>query len=624
MEKKIIKFIASLAVAAFLSSTLPNLANAMEQESFNRIKTNYLQQKNRKVMSSASNLANVKDRQIIIKTKAIKALIAKNLGITLVNSHSILKSKDLYIIKVPERLNYFSVLKKLKMLPFIQSAEPNYLQKRKGISIPNDTYFKEQWYLKNIGVQSIWPLIKPDAKPVVVAVLDTGVDKYHPDLVGQVMRGYDVPRHNHNPSDRDGHGTAVAGTIAAKMNNKSGIVGVNPFAKILPIRIGGEDISDADSIAGIYYAIKQKVDIINLSYGGPEGSEAEFDAIISAAEHGIIVVAASGNEYGAPVDYPAAYPTVISVGSTNNQNQVSYFSNYGPQLDLVAPGENIKLLALRKQYSREDGTSFSTPIVSGVASLIKSISPDLSSNMVEYLLESSTTPLGKSPNLWNSKSGYGLVKAINPLKAKLPNLKDDVGNERGKAKVISLNHTYKNKYDIPLDSDWYMLKVLKNMKIKVDLSGVPNMDGVVWIDKFAKGKVITEKVFDKGKLGAKESFTYNVTPGTYYFEILEGNNHWSTKPYSFKVTKLDTTPPAAPKVNPIDSNDKKVTGSAEKGSMLFLKKGSQVIAKGKASSKATFSLPVKVQKAGTILYLTATDSAGNTSKATKIVVKKAK
>ncbi|MGE6257308.1 S8 family serine peptidase [Heyndrickxia sporothermodurans] len=624
MGKKLFKLIAAVAVAFVFCSTLPSMAKAMEKESFNRIQANYIQQKNSRAVSSTIQLSKVKDRQIIIKTKALEELLAKKMGIKLVQSHPVLKSKDLYIIRVPEKLNYSSVLKSIKMLPFILSAEPNYLQERKDIISPNDKFFKDQWYLKTIRVQPIWPLIPPDAKPVVVAVLDTGVDKYHPDLEGQVLEGYDVPRHSHKVSDRDGHGTAVAGTIAAKMNNKEGIVGVNPFAKILPIRIGGEDISDADSIAGIYYAIKQKADIINLSYGGPEHSEAEFDAILSAAEHGIMVVAASGNEYGDPVDYPAAYPTVISVGSTNKKNILSEFSNYGPQLDLVAPGERIKILALKKQYDTEDGTSFSTPIVSGLASLIKSMSPNLSANKIEYLLENGANHLAKSPSIWNSKVGYGLAQAINPLTAKLPNLSNDVSNERKNAKVIALNKAYKNKYDLPLDSDWYKLNVNKKMRIKVELSGVPNMDGVIWMDKYSKGKVILEKVFNKGKLGEKESFTYDVTPGTYYFEILENNNHWSTKEYSFKVKKLDTTPPAVPKVNPFYTKDKTMKGKAEKGALLLLKKGTKTIAKGKASSKAVFKLPVPTQAAGTVLFLTATDAAGNTSKPVKIIVKKQK
>ncbi|MED3653681.1 S8 family serine peptidase [Heyndrickxia sporothermodurans] len=631
MGNKMFNIVALVAMAALLCSALPNDTKAQEtqeQISIKRIKENYIRHSNSRKLSSTINLSKVKDRQIIIKTKEINKILSKISGIKLLQSHEILISKDIYIIRVPEWLNYSGVLKALKKNPIIDTVEPNYLQERtvkaKPLLEPNDKFYKDQWYLNKIGVQAIWPFIKPNSKPVTVAVLDTGVDTTHPDLKGQLVNGYDIPRHTTKQTDKNGHGTAVAGTIAAKMNNKIGIVGVNPYAKILPIKIGGEEIADADSIAGIYYAIKHHADIINLSYGGPESSETEFDAILSAAQHGITVVAASGNEYGEAVEYPAAYPTVISVGSVNSKNKVSDFSNVGPQLDLVAPGEKIKILALKNKYDIEDGTSFSTPIVSGLASIIKSIKPEMTPSKIEYILEKGATPLAKSPNIWSPTGGYGAVKAANPLTIKLPDLKDDVGNERSKAKTIALNKSYTNKYDLPLDSDWYKLKVTKNMTLKAELSGVTNMDGVVWVDKYSKGKVTKEEMHNKGKLGGKESFIFKVTPGTYYFEILEGNNHWSTKPYHFIVKKVDVTPPAPPKVNSFNSKDRKLTGKAEKGANLVLKNGSKIIAKGKVTSKSTFSLSLKAQKAGTKLYLTATDAAGNKSKATKIIVKKAK
>ncbi|MGE8203659.1 S8 family serine peptidase [Heyndrickxia sp. NPDC080065] len=626
MRKKLFKIVTALAMTAIIINLVPGLANA--QESLERFKKSYSTTSKGSRVFSSINLSKVKDRQIIIRTKASKKTLTDVFGIKFLSTHSILESKDLFIVRVPEKFNYSTVLMKLKESPFIISAEPNYLQERKDIRIPNDEFYKEQWYLKKIGVTSIWQQIDPLAKPVVVAVLDTGVDKNHPDLEGQVLEGYNIPNHNHKTNDQDGHGTAVAGTIAAKMNNKIGIVGVNPFAKILPVRIGDEDISDADSIAGIYYAIKHKADIINLSYGGPEYNEEEHKAVLTAAAHGILVVAASGNGndfgIGGPVDYPAAYPTVLSVGSTNKKNIVSRFSNYGPQLDLVAPGESIKTLALNKKYDVEDGTSFSAPIVSGVASLLKAAYPDMPANVIEYLLEKGATRLNSNSILWTMKSGYGMVNALNAFKVAMPNLTNAAGKTRETAKSIALNKSYSDKYDLPLDSDWYKLKVTKKMKIKVVLSAVSNMDGVIWMDKYSNGKVIMEKPYNTGKLGKKLSYTYNVTPGTYYFEILEANNHWSTKPYNFKVTEVDTTPPSAPKVNRFTNKDTKLTGNAEKGAKLILKKGKTVIKTGIATSKSTFSIPVKPQKAGTVLYITATDAAGNQSKATKIIVVKEK
>lgn len=620
MGKKLFKTIASVAAAAVISSAIPSFANA--EENFDRIKQTYDQtQKNARTLSATFNLANVFDRQIMIKTKTAKSVLSKKFGLSFVENTSSLIGEDLYIARVPEKLNYVSTLNKIKGSSFIEIAEPNYIQDKVS-GIPNDEYYPVQWHLPKIGAPSIWPLIQ-NKKQVTVAVLDSGVDTSHPDLAGQLLPGYNVQTGSSDVTDTVGHGTAVAGTIAAKMNNGIGTVGVNPYAKILPIKVGGQKIAVSDSIKGINYAISKGAKVINMSYGGSSYSELEFDALLRAASKGITVIAATGND-GGTVNYPAAYPTVLSVGSTNEKNQVSSFSSRGTLLDVVAPGENIGTLRLNNQYGAAVGTSFAAPIVSGMASYILSVSPNMPPVGVEYLLEKGATNLASKPNIWSTKAGYGLVNGIRTFNTDLPNLKGDIGNTRSKAKAISVNKKYTNKFDIPLDSDWYKLKVTKTMKVKVDLSAVRNIDGLIWFDKYSSGKTSMETLYNKGKLGKAESFTRTLKPGTYYFQVMEFNNHWSPQAYSFKVTKLDTTPPAAPKVKSITTKSTKLTGKAEKGAKLTLKKGSKVIAKGKASSKSTFSIKIPKQKKGTILYLTATDAAGNKSKATKIVVKKAK
>lgn len=625
MGKKLFKTISSVAALIVVANMLPSFAKA--EDNFDRLKSTFEQTREKsRTFSSAVNIANVKDRQIIIKTKAKISLITQKFGLSLEDNHSILASEDLYIVKVPETLNFSKVLQQLNNSSLILSAEPNYLQEQEDRGISNVTGSTSQWHLNKVGAPSIWPLINPNDKKVVVAVLDSGVDANHSDLAGQLLPGYNVLNRTNNSTDFIGHGTGVAGTIAA---NGNASIGVNPYAKILPIKVGEKQIAVSDSIAGIYYAIKKGADIMNLSYGSPSYSELEFEAILNAAKYGITVVAASGNGdasgKGLPkITYPAAYPTVISVGATNQKNTVSSFSNYGSVLDLVAPGENIVTIGLNNQHYYWNGTSFAAPIVSGLASLIKSVAPDMPPNGIEYLLEKGATNLAKKPYIWSSKAGYGIVNGVKTFQTDLPNLKSDIGDTRSKAKAIALNKKYTNKYDLPLDSDWYKLTVKKNMKVKVELSGAPYMDGIIWFDQYSKGKVITEKLYNNGKLGKGESFTRSLKPGTYYFQVMEINNHWSTTPYSFKVTQLDTTPPSPPKVNTFDNKDKRLTGKAEKGAKLTLKKANKTIATGKVTSKSTFSIPVKPQKAGTVLYLTATDAAGNKSKATKIVVKKAK
>ena len=269
-----------------------------------------------------------------------------------------------------------------------------------------------------IQAPEIWPETK--GKGITVAVLDTGCDTDHPDLMDRIIGGYNFTKDDGGDSlkfeDYNGHGTHVAGTIAATLNN-SGVVGVAPEANLLILKVLGKNGSGKYDwiIKAIQYAIDQKVDIISMSLGGPNDVKALHDVIITAVNQNILVVCAAGNdgdgkdstdEFG----YPGCYNEVISVGAVNLERKSSGFTNSNNQVDLVAPGEKIISTYLNGTFATLSGTSMATPHVSGALALLKVISnsaferdltvPELYSQLIKR-----TVPLGNSPNI----EGNGLV-----------------------------------------------------------------------------------------------------------------------------------------------------------------------------------------------------------------------
>lgn len=269
-----------------------------------------------------------------------------------------------------------------------------------------------------IQAPEIWPETK--GKGITVAVLDTGCDTDHPDLMDRIIGGYNFTKDDGGDSlkfeDYNGHGTHVAGTIAATLNN-NGVVGVAPEANLLILKVLGKNGSGQYDwiIKAIQYAIDQKVDIISMSLGGPNDVKALHDVIIKAVNQNILVVCAAGNdgdgkdstdEFG----YPGCYNEVISVGAVNLERKSSGFTNSNNQVDLVAPGEKIISTYLNGTFATLSGTSMATPHVSGALALLKVISnsaferdltvPELYSQLIKR-----TVPLGNSPNI----EGNGLV-----------------------------------------------------------------------------------------------------------------------------------------------------------------------------------------------------------------------
>jgi subtilisin family serine protease len=281
---------------------------------------------------------------------------------------------------------------------------------------PNDPHYGEQWALQMIGAPCAWEYTS-GSDDVTVAVLDSGVDLTHPDLVDRLRDdGYDFVDDDDEPADENGHGTHVTGIIAATLDNAEGIVGLAPSIKVLPIRVldaEGGHTDPARSIAnGITYATQKGADVINMSLGMTfMGDEEDISPQIASAleeaqAQGILIVVASGNSFmPLPNVVASNNPDVMVVAASDDSDMVTTYSNTGPWIDVTAPGEHIYstmptyevfmtgdkvtiLERLNQNYDYMSGTSMAAPYVSALAALLFSAHPDWSADQVQEAIKS--------------------------------------------------------------------------------------------------------------------------------------------------------------------------------------------------------------------------------------------
>ena len=296
----------------------------------------------------------------------------------------------------------------------------DYIEKESDIKIEadtNDTYYTNQWGLTAANIPPVWDYTT-GSNDVSVCIIDTGFSNTHPDLKSNMFRqGWDYANGGEVLDDPDGHGTMVAGIIAADSNNYKGIAGINRNTFIIPLKIPliGEYFDTSKIIEALYDAGDSGCDVINMSLGGPTFSPTFNNAVQYAYSQGSIIIASAGNDAtkGNPINYPASYNNVISVGSINSSLNRSSFSNYNNYVDVVAPGENILTTNNNDWYEYVSGTSFSAPHVAGIAALIKSVKPDLTTNNFMDLIKTTSRDLGTTG--YDNQYGYGLINATSML-----------------------------------------------------------------------------------------------------------------------------------------------------------------------------------------------------------------
>ena len=303
------------------------------------------------------------------------------------------------------------MLAALRRSPHFEFAEPDFIYP--PALTPNDPYYSSEWHLPKIQASQAWD-ITTGSSSVVIAILDSGVEVSHPDLAGLLVPGWNFYSNNADTSDVTGHGTPVAGAAAAEGNNSQGVTGVSWGCRIMPIRISDTNgYASLSTIAsGLTWAADQGARVANISYRASSGS-----TITSAAQYfqskGGVVAVSSGNN--GTFDSSTNNPYILTVGATDENDTVATFSNTGNNLDLVAPGVNIMTTASGGTYGSGTGTSFSAPVVAGVAALVVSANPALTGAQIQEIVVSSADDLGVPG--WDATSGWGRLNASRAVQA---------------------------------------------------------------------------------------------------------------------------------------------------------------------------------------------------------------
>ena len=367
--------------------------------------------------------------------------------------------QNVFIISLPDSRTA-EVSEALLRLPEVIYLQPNY--RRKIHLMQSDPLLGSQWYLQSVEAVQAWSMTTGN-QSIIVGIIDTGIDYNHQDLrvnlwinavedlnqngtldssdlngIDDDLNGYiddvwgwdftDAPAFPDNGDFRDpdndpmdefgsnGHGTSVAGLIAAVQNNNVGISGIAPKVKIMNLRAGNASgfLEEDDVAEAIIYAVDNGCKIVNMSFGDVAYSYLLRDAISYGVSRGVIFVASAGNSASSMPNYPAAFTETISVSATDSSNSLAPFSNYGNTISIAAPGSQVLSTFMGNRYGKVSGTSFSAPIVSAVLALCCSANPSLPSEYISGAVFSTAKDLGFSG--WDQFYGHGLVNAFGALR----------------------------------------------------------------------------------------------------------------------------------------------------------------------------------------------------------------
>jgi len=300
---------------------------------------------------------------------------------------------------------------------------------------PNDPSFSSQWGLTNINAPAAWNYFSTGSN-VVVAIVDDAIERTHADLSpnlwvnsGEIagnnidddnhgyiddINGYDVGSNDNNPNPPNSsfdHGTHVAGIVSARSNNGVGVASIGFSCKLMCVKSTTTVGQVTNGYDGIIYAAVSGADVINMSWGGPGTSTTAQNVVNYAAGEGCILIAAAGNDDVNTQFYPAAYNNVVSVAATTSTNAKASFSNYGNWIDVSAPGNNIYSTTVGNTYGNKSGTSMASPMVAGLAGLMKSLNPTMpNADLINCLISTAANIDAQNPS-YIGQLGSGRIDA---------------------------------------------------------------------------------------------------------------------------------------------------------------------------------------------------------------------
>lgn len=326
---------------------------------------------------------------------------------------------EVYQIFLSAGQNELAVAKRLEQLALVNYAERVPIMR--PTLTPNDlgpvSGTNDQWGLHKIQAQQAWDITTGNTS-VKVAIVDDAVLTTHPDLIPNLLPGYDVADNDNNAMPNEtgmSHGTHVAGIVSAATNNGIGVASIGFNVKIIPVKSSNSSQFISDAYAGVVWAYQNDADVINMSWGGSGYSQTGQNIMNNAYNAGCVNVAAAGNDGVSTIFYPAGYANVISVASTTTNDAKSGFSNYGSWIDISAPGSAIRSTYFTGNYTPSyadlQGTSMASPMVAGLCGLVKSVNPLMTQTQIENCVLSTADNINSVNGSFIGQLGAGRINA---------------------------------------------------------------------------------------------------------------------------------------------------------------------------------------------------------------------
>ena len=338
--------------------------------------------------------------------------------------HEQIDPRHFLYLRLTPGLSVSECIRRLETHPLIEYAEPDWIGTG-TTTIPADPSFIVQWHHQNflkpsasIQTPLAWDITQGSTN-VLVAVLDTGLANL-PEFTGRTVPGYNFAYGDSDTTDDNGHGTAVTSVLCASANNGLVGAGVDWQCRVMPVKVLDDWNTGYYSwwAQGIDFAVSNGCKIINLSAGGPSFSRTLERAITNAIAHDVIFVTAAGNDGTTDIGFPGYLDACITVGATDRNDHRADFSDYGPELDLFAPGVDIATLGITGGLELVSGTSFSTPMVAGVCALLAAVRPTLTQAEAHLLLSAGADDqvggVTDTPG-FDIEHGWGRLNAFNSL-----------------------------------------------------------------------------------------------------------------------------------------------------------------------------------------------------------------